>query len=394
MFAGSISRAVTQAEKARGTAGARPSSRATPSTSSSYGVRLRPQDTPLHRRRPGSPAGQTEAADETAESAGSKAEAKPLNAQEGARQTPKAKPVYTPISLDHEELPEDSGEESWTAQDAQGPAVQDVARPAQEASQAMSQTMSLEAGQEGGREGALQEAGQTPKQDAAKDAGALPWEVDEPESGVADQRAGAGQPAGKSPDGLDARGLFGQNQAGDEASAEPESGEALPWEQKESAAAEARSVDARGLFGQDQAGQEANGDEGPIDTKTFFTRAGAEDLRIDYGSEQTAESEEAEDGKGTSLPEGFGMFQDDGPAVSLERLASAQSAAGSDASLPKLRRAGQAKAAEPARPEPPLDHDRPKIRRSQAPRQEQTADQTPRQGDHEGRVYRDARRAR
>ncbi|MBQ1846053.1 MAG: sigma-54-dependent Fis family transcriptional regulator, partial [Desulfovibrio sp.] len=79
---------------------------------------------------------------------------------------------------------------------------------------------------------------------------------------------------------------------------------------------------------------------------------------------------------------------------SLERLASAQSAAGSDASRPKLRRAGQAKTAEPARPEAPLDPDRPKIRRSQAARQEQSAGQTPRQGEHEGRVYRDARRAR
>ena len=389
VFAGSISRAVTQAEKARSATGARPSSRATPSTSSSYGVRLRPQDTPLHRRRPGSPAGQTEPADEAAESAGSKAEATPLNAQATERQTPKGKPAYTPISLDHEELPEDGDETSWTAQDAQSPAVQDVAQPAQEASQ----KMSPEAGEEGSKEDALQDAGQTPKQ-AAGDAGALPWEVDEPESGGADQHAGAGQPAGKAPDGLDARGLFVQNQAGDEAPAEPESGGALPWEQKESAAADARSVDARGLFGQDPAGGAASGDEGPIDTKTFFTRAGAEDLRIDYGNEQAGESGETEDSKGTSLPEGFGMFQDDGLAVSLERLASAQSAAGSDASRPKLRRAGQAKTAEPARPEAPLDPDRPKIRRSQAARQEQSAGQTPRQGEHEGRVYRDARRAR
>ncbi|MBQ1420621.1 MAG: hypothetical protein IIZ02_04260, partial [Desulfovibrio sp.] len=256
---------MTQAEKARSATGARPSSRATPSTSSSYGVRLRPQDTPLHRRRPGSPAGQTEPADEAAESAGSKAEATPLNAQATERQTPKGKPAYTPISLDHEELPEDGDETSWTAQDAQSPAVQDVAQPAQEASQ----KMSPEAGEEGSKEDALQDAGQTPKQ-AAGDAGALPWEVDEPESGGADQHAGAGQPAGKAPDGLDARGLFGQSQdeAGSALQAKPVaeagSGGDLPWEQEAPSAgasdADARDVDARGLFGQDQ----RQAGEGPI----------------------------------------------------------------------------------------------------------------------------------
>jgi len=439
VFSGSVSRAVTQAEKARSDSGARPSSRTTPSTSSSYGVRLRPQDTPLHRRRPASPAVQAKQAEQAAEavqakqaeqaaeavqakqaeqaaeavqakqaeqaaqSTGKSAKAKPAKAAKNQQpkaqpkaQAPekpaqKAKSAFTPISLDREELPDDAGDAFWSAQEAESLAGQNAApENVQEDAQKDVKKDVKKAGQQ------AQDAGRKPGRPASRDGGALPWDADDPASGEADQRGEAGLAQGKSADSLDARGLFGQSQdeAGSALQAKPAaeagSGGDLPWEQEAPSAgasdADARDVDARGLFGQDQ----RQAGEGPIDTKTFFTRAGAEDLRIDYGTEQAqAESGETQDGKEAGLPEGFGMFQDDGPAVSLERLAGAQ-AEDADAPHAKIRRAGQAKAAQPAKPEPPLDTERPKIRRSQGARDVQT----PRQGVHEGRVYRDSRRAR
>ncbi|MBQ1845112.1 MAG: hypothetical protein II132_04170, partial [Desulfovibrio sp.] len=74
-----------------------------------------------------------------------------MNAQATERQTPKGKPAYTPISLDHEELPDDGAEASWSAQEAQSPTEQDATQPAREDAQAMSLNMSQETGQEGGR---------------------------------------------------------------------------------------------------------------------------------------------------------------------------------------------------------------------------------------------------
>ena len=384
---GCKSQAVTQAEKARGASGAKPSPRATPSTTSSYGTRLRPQDTPLHRRRPASAAGrdgQEEKTDQPGQAAQEEKEIKEpreekaprAKARTGAGKAAKAKagqaseehapkaPAFDAVSLDREDLP-DGGD---IAAGGTFPAAQDA-------------------------EGASgQETGQAAVQESPAEAGALPWEADDGPAPAEDKAAGQGRAKGKAADGIDARSLFGQDQAEgvDGGGAEPGAEGSLPWERREPASG-GRNVDARSLFGQKGESSGEDG-EGPVDTKSFFTRAGAEDLRIDYGSGQASAEDGVEAGT-AELPGGSGMAQDKGPAVSLERLAGAKPQ-GAEAPLTRLRRAGQAKAAEAAKSESAPDPDRPKIRRSQASRQEQPASGAQEAGVHEGRVYRDARRAR